>query len=114
MTDTIFHKIIRKEIPANLLYEDEQAIAIRDINPVAPVHILLIPKKTIPDANSISFADASAVGHLFTVAARLAEQEGIAADGYRLVINCGENGQQTVQQLHLHLIGGREFSWPPG
>ncbi len=112
--ETIFHKIIRKEIPAEILYEDEQAIAIRDINPVGKTHILVIPRKTLPSLREATDADSFLLGHLLVVASKLARAEGISEDGYRVVINSGRAAQQTVPQLHVHLIGGRDFSWPPG
>lgn len=112
--DTIFHKIIRKEIPAKLAYEDEQVVAFYDINPAAPTHILVVPKKSIATLNDLTAADETTVGHMVLVATKLAREKGISDDGYRLVINCGEHGGQTVFQLHLHLLGGREHSWPPG
>jgi histidine triad (HIT) family protein len=105
--ETIFSKIIRKEIPATLLYQDDLVTAFRDINPQAPTHILIVPNKLIPTINDVSADDEAALGRLFTVAARLAEQEGIAADGYRLIVNCNRHGGQEVYHLHLHLLGGR-------
>lgn len=114
MSDTIFHKIIRKEIPAEILYEDEQCVAIRDIQPVSPTHLLIIPKKTVPTVDSLTAADEALMGHLVVVGSKLAKQAGLTDGGYRLVLNCGEDGGQTVFQLHLHLLGGRVFGWPPG
>jgi histidine triad (HIT) family protein len=114
MTDTIFHKILRKEIPAEIVYEDEQCIAIRDIHPVSPTHVLFIPKETIPSVREAGAEHERLLGHLLLAAADYAGKEGLSADGYRLVLNCGENGGQTVDQLHLHLLGGRAFGWPPG
>lgn len=114
MSDTIFHKIIKKEIPANIVYEDEQCIAIRDLNPVATTHVLIIPKKTIPSLRDVKAQDKEILGHLVFVGSEIARKENISEDGYRLVVNCGNNGGQTVFQLHMHLLGGRVFSWPPG
>jgi histidine triad (HIT) family protein len=114
MEDTIFHKIIRREIPAEIVREDDELIAIRDINPVAPVHVLVIPKKTIPGISSAAQGDAELLGKLLLTAKELATQLGVADTGYRLVVNNGWHAQQTVNQLHIHLIGGRQFSWPPG
>jgi histidine triad (HIT) family protein len=105
--ETIFSKIIRKEIPSEIVYQDETATAFRDINPQAPTHILIIPNKVIPTVNDVTGDDEQVVGHLFTVAAKIAEQEGIADDGYRLIVNCNKHGGQEVFHLHLHLMGGR-------
>ena len=112
--DTIFHKIARREIPAELVFEDEHAVAFRDINPVSPTHILVVPKKTLPSLREAQDADAKLLGHLLIICAELARREGIAEDGYRVVVNAGKNAGQAVFQLHLHLLGGREFTWPPG
>ena len=103
---TIFSRIIRGEIPADILYQDELVTAFRDINPQAPVHILIVPNREIPSAADVSAADEPALGRLFTVARKLAEQEGLDA-GYRLIVNCKEHGHQEVMHLHLHLFGGR-------
>ena len=105
--ETIFSKIIRKEIPAEIVYEDDRATAFRDINPQAPTHILIIPRKVIPTVNDITEADEADVGHLLAVAAKVAGQEGIATDGYRLIVNCNKHGGQEVYHLHVHLMGGR-------
>lgn len=107
--ETIFSKIIRKEIPANILYQDELVTAFRDIAPQAPTHILIIPNKFIPTVNHVTADDELALGRLFTVAAKLAEQEGIAEDGYRLVMNCNKNGGQEVFHIHMHLLGGQKI-----
>ncbi len=112
-TETIFSKIIRKEIPADIVYEDNLAIAFRDINPQAPVHILVIPKQAIAKLSDAESKDHALMGHLLLTAKRVAEQEGLA-NGYRLVINTGPDGGQTVYHLHLHLLGGRQMHWPPG
>lgn len=111
---TIFHKIINKEIPANIVYENDQIIAFRDVAPVARVHILIVPKKSLSSCNEISDDDAGLIGEMICIASKIAKVEGIDGDGYRLVMNCGQDGGQTVQQLHLHLIGGRAMAWPPG
>jgi histidine triad (HIT) family protein len=105
--ETIFSQIIRKEIPSNIVYQDELATAFCDINPQAPTHVLIVPNKVIPTVNDVTAEDEAVVGHLFTVAARVAEQEGIAEDGYRLIINCNRHGGQEVFHLHVHLMGGR-------
>jgi histidine triad (HIT) family protein len=112
-TDTIFSKIIRKEIPADIVYEDEWAIAFRDISPQAPVHILVIPKKPIPRLADAEADDAPLLGHLLMTVQQIADREGLE-DGYRVVINTGADGGQTVYHLHLHLLGGRALTWPPG
>jgi len=112
VTDTIFAKIIRGEIPAHKVYEDDQAIAFRDVQPVAPVHILVIPREPIVKIADTTDAHSSLLGHLLRIAVKVAEQEKI--EGYRIVINNGEDGGQSVFHLHVHLIGGRKMHWPPG
>lgn len=104
--ETIFSKIIRKEIPANILYQDELVTAFRDISPQAKTHILIIPNKLITTVNDVTEQDEVVLGRLFTVAAKLAQQEGIAQDGYRLLVNCNKHGGQEVFHLHMHLLGG--------
>jgi len=113
MSDTIFGKIIRREIPADIVYEDDLALAFRDVNPQAPVHILVIPKQPIAKLADAESNDHALMGHLLLTVKRVAEQEGLT-NGYRVVINTGEDGGQTVYHLHLHLLGGRSMSWPPG
>lgn len=103
----IFEKIIAGELPADIVYKDDRVTAFRDIHPKAPTHILIIPNKVIATANDIEATDAALIGHLFIVAARLAREENIAGDGYRLIINCNEHGGQEVFHLHLHLLGGK-------
>lgn len=105
----LFEKIIAGELPADIVYRDESVTAFRDINPKAPTHILIVPNKVIATANDIEEQDEAVVGHLFTVAAKLARKEGIAENGYRLIINCNEHGGQEVFHLHLHLIGGKQL-----
>ena len=105
--DTIFSKIVRGEAPADIVYHDEQVTAFRDIQPQAPTHILIIPNKAIPTVNDVTAEDEAVLGHLFVVAAKLAREEGIAEDGYRLIINCNRDGGQIVFHLHMHLLGGR-------
>ncbi len=105
--ETIFSKIIRKEISADILYQDDLVTAFRDINPRAPSHILIIPNKLIPTVNDVEPGDELALGRMFTVARKLAEQEGIAEDGYRLLVNCNSHGGQEVYHIHMHLVGGR-------
>ncbi|KAA8983448.1 MULTISPECIES: histidine triad nucleotide-binding protein [Gammaproteobacteria] len=113
MSESIFSRIINREIPADIVHEDDQCLAFRDINPQAPVHILIIPKKAIPTVNDITEEDEKTVGHLYTVAARIAKEEGIDGDGFRTVMNCNEHGGQSVYHIHLHLIGGKALGWPP-
>ena len=103
----VFAKIIRGELAADMVYQDDQVSAFRDISPAAPVHILIVPNKLIPTVNDLSDGDERLAGHMLLVAKRLAEQEGIAESGYRLIINCNDDGNQQVYHLHLHLIGGR-------
>lgn len=110
---TIFAKIIDREIPADIVYEDDLTLAFRDINPQAPVHILVIPKKPIDRVQNMSVDDAPLLGHMVWVATRLAEKEQLDS-GYRLVMNNGKDSGQTVFHIHLHLLGGRTLSWPPG
>jgi diadenosine tetraphosphate (Ap4A) HIT family hydrolase len=106
MSDTIFHKIIRREIPADIVFEDEHLIAFRDISPQAPVHMLFVPKETMPTLNDLQPGQAEMVGRLVTAAAGYARREGFAEDGYRVVMNCNEHAGQTVFQIHLHLLAG--------
>lgn len=113
MSGTIFTKIINREIPADIVYEDDISLAFRDINPQAPVHLLIIPKREIATINDIGEDDRELVGHLYWVAARLAKDMGFADDGYRAVMNCGENAGQTVFHIHLHLLAGKPLGWPP-
>ena len=114
MAETIFSKIIRKEIPADIVFENDEVLAFRDISPKAPVHILIIPKKEIPTLNEIQIADAELIGKIVIAAKEIAKKEGLSKDGYRLVFNCNENGGKTVFHIHCHLLGGREMLWPPG
>ncbi|MCB0090802.1 MAG: purine nucleoside phosphoramidase [Caldilineaceae bacterium] len=107
--ETIFSKIIRREIPADIVYQDELVTAFRDINPQAPTHILIVPNKLIPTVADVSPDDEAALGRLFTAAARIAQEEGIADDGYRLIVNCKTHGGQEVYHLHMHLLGGRRL-----
>ena len=104
--ETIFSKIIRREIPADIVYQDELVTAFRDITPQAPTHILIIPNKIIPTVNDVSAEDEQMLGRLFVVAAKIAQQQGIAEDGYRLIVNCNQHGGQEVFHLHMHLVGG--------
>lgn len=111
--DTIFSKIIRREIPADIVYEDDLCLAFRDITPQAPTHILVIPKKPIPKLAEATEDDKTLLGHLLFTVSEIARQEELKR-GYRVVINTGEDGGQTVFHLHLHLLGGRALGWPPG
>ena len=112
---TIFSKIINREIPANIVFENENILAFKDINPQAPVHILIIPKIEIPKVNDIKGSEhASLLGEMIDAANKIAKDLNIAEDGFRLVFNCGDNGGQEVYHLHLHLLGGRKMNWPPG
>lgn len=112
-SETIFTKIINREIPADIVYEDEQALAFRDINPQAPFHVLVIPKTAIATINDVTEENSHLIGHLYVVAAKLAQEHGFAEDGYRVVMNCNEHGGQTVYHLHLHVLAGKEMGWPP-
>lgn len=103
---TLFDRIVRREIPADILYQDDRVTAFRDINPRAPTHILIVPNRVIHSVNDVEASDEPALGRMITVARRLAEEAGIAAGGYRLIINCGEHGGQEVDHLHMHLVGG--------
>ena len=114
MTDTLFKKIIDREIPADIVYEDDDCLVFKDINPVAPVHILLIPKKKIVTINDVKEEDSPLIGHMFYTAKNLASELGIDKNGYRLVFNTNEDGGQSVYHIHLHLLGGRQMDWPPG
>ncbi len=109
--ETIFSKIIRKEIPADVLYQDELVTAFRDINPRAPSHILIIPNKLLPTVNDVEAEDELMMGRMFTVARKLAESEGVAEDGYRLIVNCNPFGGQEVYHIHMHLLGGRPLEY---
>lgn len=111
---TIFTKIIAKEIPAKIVYEDADVLAFEDISPQAPVHILIIPKKEIPTLNDLQEEDAALMGKLFLAAQKIAKEQGFAEQGYRTVFNCNEDGGQTVNHIHLHLLAGRSLTWPPG
>ncbi|MDZ7705723.1 MAG: purine nucleoside phosphoramidase [Trueperaceae bacterium] len=105
--ETLFSKIIRKEIDADIVYQDDLVTAFRDISPQAPTHILIVPNKVIPTVDDVSEEDEPALGRMFTVAAKLARDEGVAQDGYRLIVNCRDHAGQEVYHLHMHLVGGR-------
>ena len=114
MTDTIFSKIVRREIPADIVYEDDEVLAFRDLNPQAPVHVLFIPKQSLATLNDATAGDAERLGKLLLATAAYAKREGFAEQGYRTVINTNEDGGQTVYHLHVHLLAGRRMHWPPG
>lgn len=114
MSETLFTKIRDREIPADFVYEDEEIMAFRDINPQAPLHVLVVPKDPIPTVNDLGPEHAELVGRLFLVAQQIAHEQGVSEDGYRLVMNTNEGAGQTVFHIHLHLLGGRRLAWPPG
>ena len=111
---TLFQRIIDREIPADIVYEDDRTLAFRDIAPQAPVHVLVIPKTPLARLSASTDGDSALLGHLLAVARKVAEQEGINEAGYRVVTNDGANGGQSVDHLHLHVLGGRPMAWPPG
>ena len=110
---TLFERIIDREIPATIIHEDERCIVFRDINPQAPTHVLVVPRKPIPTMDDVSKDDAALASHLLLVAKKIAADEGLVK-GYRIVINCGSDGGQSVDHLHVHVLGGRKLKWPPG
>jgi len=114
MSDDLFLKIINREIPADIIYETDDLLAFRDINPQAPLHALIIPKEHIRTINDLDSSHAELVGKLFLAASEIARNEGFAEDGYRVVMNCNEAGGQAVYHIHLHILGGRQMGWPPG
>ena len=114
MSECLFCKIRDGEIPAEVVYEDDEVLAFNDVNPQAPVHVLIIPKKHISTVNDAGPDDAAIIGNMMLAAKDIANTRKIAADGYRLVVNCNQNAGQTVFHIHLHLLGGRRMSWPPG
>jgi histidine triad (HIT) family protein len=114
MSDTIFAKIIRREIPADIVYEDDDVLGFRDLNPQAPLHVLFVPKQPIASLDTADAGQAELLGKVLLAAASYAREEGMAERGYRTVINCNEDGGQTVYHLHVHLLAGRRMQWPPG
>jgi histidine triad (HIT) family protein len=114
MSEDLFLKIIKREIPADIVYENDEILAFRDINPQAPTHVLIIPKIHIRTINDIEGENTELIGKMFLVAAEIARQEGFAEEGYRVVMNCNQAGGQMVYHIHLHLLGGRQMGWPPG
>ena len=111
---TIFERIIAREVPAHIVYEDEEIIAFRDVHPQAPVHVLIVPKKLVTRIGAASAADAGLLGRLLLVSQRIATEEGVFESGYRLVVNHGKDAGESVPHLHIHLLGGRPLAWPPG
>lgn len=114
MEETIFDKILKGEIPADVVYEDDKILAFRDINPQAPVHVLVIPKKKVASFNDLKDMSSDSTGEFLNGVSHVAVSLGLADDGYRVVLNCGKNGQQTVEYLHAHILGERQMEWPPG
>lgn len=114
MSDDLFMKIIEREIPADIVYEDDDVLAFKDINPQAPLHVLVIPKKRIRTLNDARDEDEALLGKLVNTARKIARENHVAENGYRVVMNCNRDAGQTVFHVHLHLLGGRSFSWPPG
>jgi histidine triad (HIT) family protein len=111
---TLFEQIINREIPAQIIHEDNKCVAIRDVNPQAPIHVLIIPKRPLPRLGEAAESDAALLGHLLLTAASIAKREGIDESGYRVVLNHGRHAGESVPHLHLHLLGGRQMKWPPG
>ena len=114
MSDDLFLKIINREIPADIIYETDDILAFRDINPQAPLHALIIPKQHIATMNALEPEHSELIGKLFLAAREIAESEGVAENGYRVVMNCNQDGGQAVYHIHLHILGGRQMGWPPG
>lgn len=114
MAETIFSKILSGDLPAEFVYQDDQAVAFRDINPAAPVHVLVIPREPIGSIASSNDDHSAILGHLMAVCRKVAAAEGLTEHGYRIVTNIGRDGGQTVDHLHFHVLGGRQFAWPPG
>ncbi|AKV00904.1 Histidine triad (HIT) protein [Labilithrix luteola] len=110
----LFCNIVEKKVPATVVYEDENTVAFRDIRPVAPTHVLIVPRKHIPGVRALSHEDEQTIGQLFVAARKVAHQEGLEANGYRLVVNDGDAAGQTVHHIHVHILGGRDLAWPPG
>lgn len=114
MSDTLFARIIRREIPADIVFENEHVLGFKDINPQAPVHVLFVPKTAVPTLDDLAPEQAELVGRLVLAAARYAREQDFAENGYRVVMNCREDGGQSVYHIHLHLLAGRRLAWPPG
>ena len=114
MSDDLFEKIVRREIPADIVFENDDILAFRDVNPQAPTHVLIIPKQRIATINDLKASQAELIGRMVLAARDIAAKQGLAEDGYRLVFNCNEHGGQSGYHIHLHLLGGRAMGWPPG
>lgn len=114
MEDCLFCKISAGEMETDFLYQDQKVVVFEDINPQAPVHLLIVPKKHISDLNHLDKADNQLIGHIYQIAKKMAAEKEIADNGYRVVSNCGDDGGQTVDHIHFHLLGGRQLQWPPG
>ncbi len=114
MSKTIFQKIIDREIPADIVYEDDDCLAFRDVSPKAPTHVLVVPKEPIPSLEQLTESHAALLGHMWMVIPEVARKLGVAEGGYRVVVNCGKDGGQSVDHLHFHILGGRQLDWPPG
>ena len=114
MSECIFCRIVERTIPSKIVFEDDQVVAFEDVNPQAPVHVLVVPRRHVASIAELQAADAGLLGHLMVTGAAIAKQKGIAESGYRAVVNTGKNGGQTVFHLHLHVLGGRPMHWPPG
>ena len=114
MSDCIFCRIVERTIPSKIVFEDDLVVAFEDVNPQAPVHVLVVPRRHVASIAELQAADAGLLGHLMLTGAAIAKQKGIAESGYRAVVNTGKNGGQTVFHLHLHVLGGRPMHWPPG
>lgn len=114
MSKTIFQKIADREIPADIVYEDDKCVAFRDVSPKAPTHVLVIPREPIPSLEQLSEKDEALLGHMWMVIPKVARELGVAEGGYRVVVNCGKDGGQSVDHLHFHILGGRQLDWPPG
>ncbi len=114
MSKTIFQKIADREIPADIVFEDDKCVAFRDVSPKAPTHVLVIPREPIPSLEQLSEKDEALLGHMWMVIPKVARELGVAEGGYRVVVNCGKDGGQSVDHLHFHILGGRQLDWPPG
>ena len=114
MSHCLFCKIIRREIPSSIVYEDDHVLAFNDINPQAPLHVLLVPKRHVSSLNDLAAGDDGTVGELVRIAAAIAKEKGVSAGGYRTLFNCNRDAGQTIFHIHLHLLGGRRLGWPPG
>jgi histidine triad (HIT) family protein len=114
MSKTIFQKIADREIPSDIIYEDDKCVAFRDVSPKAPTHVLVIPREPIPSLEQLTTEHEALLGHMWMVIPKVARELGVAEGGYRVVVNCGKDGGQSVDHLHFHILGGRQLDWPPG